>query len=182
MVNIPILRWGEPYTSMEADSVVHFITGETLAKVSQANPGLLAKDIRKAQRARDVLREIPCRELVQMMKKAADFYRDATLPMGDREQSPSDFARQQSASTGLPEHMCKANMSKNHFVLSNMERILDCLTRGLDLEILTRGYGMESGGVIVNYQAQSPVRGLVLPSNSPGVHTLWVPVIPMQVG
>jgi len=26
------------------------------------------------------------------------------------------------------------------------------------------------------------VVGLVLPSNSPGVHTLWLPVIPLQVG
>src|SRR5437667_8484032 len=110
MVNIPILRWGEPYTSMEADSVVHFITGETLAKVSQANPGLLAKDIKKAQRARDVLREIPCRELIKIMKKAGELFKDATLPMGDGVQSPDDFARQQSASTGLPEHLCKANM------------------------------------------------------------------------
>src|SRR5512134_2568978 len=182
MVKIPILRWGQPYESLELDKVVHFVTGETLAQVGQANPGLLAKDMKKAQRARDVLREIPCRDLVQMMKKAADFYRDATLPMGDGEQSPADFARQQSASTGLPEHMCKGNMSKNHFVLSNMERILDCLTRGLDLEILTRGWGVESRGVIVSYQAQSPVLGLVLPSNSPGVHTLWLPVIPMQIG
>ncbi len=24
--------------------------------------------------------------------------------------------------------------------------------------------------------------GLVLPSNSPGVHTLWLPIIPLQVG
>src|SRR5438067_6950929 len=102
--------------------------------------------------------------------------------MGDGVQSPGDFARQQSASTGLPEHMCKANMAKNHFVLSNMERILDCLTRGLDLDILTRGYGMESRGVVVSYQAQSPVLGLVLPSNSPGVHTLWMPVIPLRIG
>jgi acyl-CoA reductase-like NAD-dependent aldehyde dehydrogenase len=117
-----------------------------------------------------------------MMKKAADLYRDATLPMGDSSQSPEDFARQQSASTGLPEHMCKANMAKNHFVLSNMDRILDCLTRGLEPDILTRGYGEESRGVVVSYQAQSPVLGLVLPSNSPGVHTLWLPVIPMQIG
>jgi acyl-CoA reductase-like NAD-dependent aldehyde dehydrogenase len=182
MVNIPILRWGQPYTSLDADTVVHFITGEALAKVSQANSGLLAKDMRYAARSRDVLRDIPCRELVQLMKKAADLYRDGTLPLGDGVQSPDDFARQQSASTGLPEHMCKANMAKNHFVLSNMDRILDCLTRGLDLEILTRGYGMESRGVTVSYQAQSPVLGLVLPSNSPGVHTLWLPVIPMQVG
>src|SRR2546422_786314 len=110
MVKIPILRWGQPYHSLEVDNVVHIVTGETLAQVSQANPGLLTKDMRRVAQAREVLREIPCRELVQMMKKAADFYRDATLPMGDSEQSPTDFARQQSASTGLPEHMCKANM------------------------------------------------------------------------
>src|SRR5258705_5952666 len=78
--------------------------------------------------------------------------------------------------------MCKANMKKNHFVLSNMDQILDALTRGLPLDVLTRGYGKESRGVTVSYQAQSPVLGLVLPSNSPGVHTLWLPVIPMQVG
>src|SRR3954468_13703252 len=182
MINIPVLRWGQPYTSLEEDTVAHFISGEPLAKVGQANPGLLAKDVRQLPRAREVLREIPCRELIQMMKKAADLYRDGTLPMGDGSQSPDDFARQQSASTGLPEHMCKANMAKNHFVLSNMDKILDALTRGLDLEILSRGYGLESRGVIVSYQAQSPVLGLVLPSNSPGVHTLWMPVIPMQVG
>jgi acyl-CoA reductase-like NAD-dependent aldehyde dehydrogenase len=182
MVNIPILRWGQPYESLELDKVVHFITGETLAQVGQANPGLLAKDMKKMQRAREVLREIPARELVEKMKKAADLYRDGTLPLGDGSQSPDDFARQQSASTGLPEHMCKANMAKNHFVLSNMDRILDALTRGLDLEILTRGHGVESRGVTVSYQAQTPVLGMVLPSNSPGVHTLWLPVIPMQIG
>src|SRR5439155_22236602 len=131
---------------------------------------------------RDVLRELPCRDLVARMKKAGELYKDATLAIGDGQQSPADFARQQSASTGLPEHMCRANMAKNHFVLSNMDRILDCLTRGLDLEILTRGYGTESRGVVVSYQAQSPVLGLVLPSNSPGVHTLWMPVIPLQTG
>ena len=73
-------------------------------------------------------------------------------------------------------------MAKNHFVLANMDRILDCLTRGLDLDILSRGYGIEPRGVPVSYQAQSPVLGLVLPSNSPGVHTLWLPAIPMQIG
>jgi len=182
VLNIPILRWGQPYTSLETDDVVHFITGETLARVSQANTGLLGRDMRLAERARQVLTDIPVAELIAMMKKAADLYLHATLPMGDGAQTPDDFARQQSASTGLPEHMCKANMSKNHFVLSNMDKILDSLTRGLDLSILTQGYGIESRGVTVSYQAQAPVLGLVLPSNSPGVHTLWLPVIPMQIG
>src|SRR5467141_2009149 len=182
MLNIPVLRWGQPYESLELDNVVNFVTGEVLAKVSQANPGLLAKDMKNARRAREVLHEIPIRQLIPMMKKAGELYRDAALAVGDSQQSPDDFARQQSASTGLPEHLCKANMAKNHFVLSNMDRILDCLTRGLDLDILTRGYGVESRGVVVSYQAQSPVLGLVLPSNSPGVHTLWLPVVPMQIG
>jgi len=182
VLNIPILRWGQPYTSLQTDDVKHFLTGETLAKVGQANTGLLSRDMRLAPRARQVLTEIPVAELIGLMKKAADLYLNASLPLGDGEQTPDDFARQQSASTGLPEHMSKANMKKNHFVLSNMDKILDALTRGLDLNILTRGYGVESRGVMVSYQAQSPVLGLVLPSNSPGVHTLWLPVIPMQIG
>ncbi len=182
MLNIPVLRWGRPYTSLEQDPVIHFMTGEVLARVSQANAGLLGRDMRHAHRAREVLTAIPIADLIAMMKKAADYYLSGTLPLGDGEQTPEDFARQQSASTGLPEHMCLANMKKNHFVLSNMERILDALTRGLPTSILTRGYGVESRGVTVSYQAQTPVLGLVLPSNSPGVHTLWLPVVPMQIG
>jgi acyl-CoA reductase-like NAD-dependent aldehyde dehydrogenase len=73
-------------------------------------------------------------------------------------------------------------MQKNMFVLSNMDRILDALSRGLDMRILWRGYGDEQRGVTVSYQAQAPVLGLVLPSNSPGVHTLWLPVIALGVG
>src|SRR5262245_18457329 len=150
VLNIPILRWGQPYTSLETEDEVHFITGEKLARVSQAKAGLLGRDMRLAPRARQVLTEIPINELIAMMKKAAYIYLNGTLPMADGAQTPDDFARQQSASTGLPEQMCKANMSKNHFVLSNMDRILDALTRGLDLNILSRGYGIESRGVMVS--------------------------------
>ena len=101
--------------------------------------------------------------------------------MGDGTQTPDEFVRAQSASTGLPEVMCRANMKKNAFVLGEMRRILESLTRGLDLEVLHQGHG-EERGVPISYQAQSPVLGLVLPSNSPGVHTLWLPIIPLQVG
>ena len=31
MLNIPVLRWGKPYESLEIDQVVHFITGEPIA-------------------------------------------------------------------------------------------------------------------------------------------------------
>src|SRR5213595_3148349 len=182
MIHIPVLRWGEPYKSLEVDKVVHFDTGEVLAEVSRANAALVERDMRFAKRARDVLREIPIADLLQMMKKAGELYAKAELPLGDGTQTPDQFVRMQSATTGLPEHMCRFNMTKNKFVLSNMDKILDALTRGLDLEVLTRGYGVEARGVPISYQAQSPVLGLVLPSNSPGVHTLWLPIIPMQVG
>ena len=105
----------------------------------------------------------------------------ASLPTGDGTQTADEFVRAQSATTGLPERMCRANMKKNAFVLGEMRSILTSLTRGLDLDVLGRGHGQERD-VPISYQAQSPVLGLVLPSNSPGVHTLWLPIIPLQIG
>lgn len=182
MITLPVIRWGQPYESLELAEVNHFATGEPIAKVSQAGGGIIKRDMRQAKQARDALQKFSSRELIAMLGKAADLYEHGTLPMGDGTQSPDDFVHQQSASTGLPEHMCRANMAKNSFVLKNMEKILECLTRGLDLEILSRGSGEEGRGVVVSYQAQSPVLAAVLPSNSPGVHTLWLPVIALQMG
>src|SRR6476661_900528 len=182
MLNLPVIRWGEPYESLEVAEVNHFATGEPIAKVSQAGGGIIKRDMRQAQRARDALLRFSTDELIAMLGKAADLYEHGTLPMGDSTQSPDDFVHQQSASAGLPEHMCRANMAKNSFVLKNMAKILESLTRGLDLKILSRGYGEEGRGVTVSYQAQSPVLAAVLPSNSPGVHTLWLPVIALQMG
>jgi len=182
VLEIPVIRWGQPYESLEKDTVVHFETGEVLAEVHQANAGLIKMDMRKQARAREILCEIPVSELVDMCKQAADLYLNADLPLGNGTQSPEDFYKIQSATTGLPEHMCASNMKKNSFVLNHMQDILDALTRGLPTEILTRGYGMEDRGVMVSYQSNSPILGMVLPSNSPGVHTLWMPVIPLQIG
>jgi acyl-CoA reductase-like NAD-dependent aldehyde dehydrogenase len=181
MLHLPILRWGEPYTSMDVDTVVHFSTGGPVARVSRANGAMIQRDARKAQRARDVLRGIPIDELIARVGRAGELYMNAALPMGDGSQTPDAFVHAQSATTGLPERMCRANMKKNAFVLAEMRSILASLTRGLALDVLGSGHG-EEGGVPISYQAQSPVLGLVLPSNSPGVHTLWMPIIPMQVG
>lgn len=182
MINLSVLRWGKPYESLEFDEVKHFYTGETIAKVGQANGGIVHKDMKLAAKARKLLREIPVSDLTNMIKKAADLYLSGTLAVGDGMQSPEDFAKMQSASTGLPEHMCAGNMKKNHFVLHHMDQMLDCLTRGLNPQILTRGWGVENRGVVVSYQAQCNAVSVVLPSNSPGVHTLWLPVIPLQIG
>src|SRR3954468_6347943 len=180
-MHLPVLRWGQPYDSLEKDEVVHFSTGEPIATVSRANGGLIPRDARKASRAREGLRAIPIQELIDRAGRAGELYMSETLPMGTGTQSPDEFARAQSASTGLPEKMCRANMKKNAFVLAEMRRILENLTRGLSLDVLSSGYG-EERGVPISFQVQSPVVGLVLPSNSPGVHTLWLPIIPLQMG
>jgi len=182
MLEIPVVRWGQPYESIEKQPVVHFETGEELAVVHQANGGIIKLDMRKAAKAREILRDFTIEQLCEMCIKAADFYMEGELPLGNGTQSPHDFCRMQSATTGLPEHMCLSNMRKNAFVLRHMREVLDALTRGLPLEILTKGHGMESRGVMVSYQAQTNTVGMVLPSNSPGVHTLWMPVIPLQIG
>lgn len=181
MIHFPVLRWGQPYRSLEVQRVVHFATGEPVAEVSQANAGLVARDLRQAQRARDVLREIPCRELLAMARRAGELFMNAELPAGDGSQTPEAFLRLQSATTGLPERLCRLNMEKIHGALARMEEIVRSLTRNLDLDILTRGYG-EEHGVIRSFQAKAPALGLVLPNNSPGVHALWLPVVPLQIG
>jgi acyl-CoA reductase-like NAD-dependent aldehyde dehydrogenase len=167
---------------MEKQEVVHFETGEPVARVSQANGAMVKMDRRFAQRARDALRQFSIDQLLEMMGKAGDLYLNATLPIGNGTQTPADFCRMQSATTGLPEHMAAFNMRKNHFVLTHMREILEALTRGLPFDILSKGFGKENRGVMLSYQANSPVLGLVLPSNSPGVHTLWLPAIALQIG
>jgi acyl-CoA reductase-like NAD-dependent aldehyde dehydrogenase len=181
MIQLPVIRWGQPYESLEFDSVIHFATGEPIARVGKANGGMIQRDMRKAQSARDALTAIDIEDLIQRVVRAGELYMTASLPMGDGTQDPEEFIRAQSASTGLPERLCRMNMQKHAFVLTHIRDILTALTRGLDLRVLARGYG-EERGVPISYQSQSPVLGLVLPSNSPGVHTLWMPIIPMQVG
>lgn len=178
-----MLRWGQPYRSLETRELRHFLTGAPVAEVDQANAALARRDFRRgASRARAALREIPAVEILEMARRAGQLYAEEELPFGEGRQTPEDFVRAQSATTGLPESMCRANLEKNRWVLENLREVLDALTRGLDLDLLAAGHGVEARGVPVSWQAQTPALGLVLPSNSPGVHTLWLPVLPLRIG
>ena len=61
---------------------------------------------------------MPIDDLIARAGRAGELYMSGTLPMGDGTQTPDEFVRAQSASTGLPERMCRANMKKNAFVLA----------------------------------------------------------------
>ena len=182
MIELPAIRWGEPYESLEVDEIKHFVTGEAVARVHTVGGGVISRDAKKARRARQALQALSPAELIERCQKAGELFESGTLAIGDSRQSPEDFVAATSATTGMPMAMVRANIAKNAFVLKNIDKILDCLTRGLDLNILARGYGDEGRGVTVSYQAQTDALGAVLPSNSPGVHTLWLPVIALQIG
>jgi acyl-CoA reductase-like NAD-dependent aldehyde dehydrogenase len=61
-----------------------------------------------------------------------------------------------------------------------MGTILNGLTRGLDLSVIDRGFGKHAG-TRVSYYPVTQCLGLVMPSNSPGVNSLWLPAIPLKI-
>ena len=86
-----------PTPAWTSTTVVHFQTGEPIAKVSRANGGMIQRDMRRPQRAREALREIPIDELIARVGKAGELYATAELPMGDGTQTPDAFVHAQSA-------------------------------------------------------------------------------------
>jgi acyl-CoA reductase-like NAD-dependent aldehyde dehydrogenase len=177
MLHIPILRAGRPYESVEQITLVHHATGEPIAQVSQANAGLVGRDVRR--RRDDVLEEIPAAELLRICREAAGLFLEAELPCGEAKQSFDDYVASLSATTGMPVTYCRDNARKIHKVLAEMDAVLAGLTRGLELEILDRGYGTRDGRMLSFYR-EGRIFGAVLPSNSPGVHSLWIPAIALK--
>ena len=179
MIHIPILRAGCPYRSLNIRYVRHVQTGEPIAEVSQANRGLIAKDLTAAANHKSAIESLSVSDLVAICKKAAHFFTDSVLPLGAESQSPGDYIRQLSATTGMPESLCRINMNKIRTVLEEMEAVLGGLTRGLNLSVLDAGWGVQDKRPL-SYVRQTKMLGAVLPSNSPGVHSLWLPAIPMK--
>ena len=180
MKHIPILRAGRSYRSLNTVSVPHIKTGEPLAEVSQANTGLIAKDLRDLPLHKRTLAQHSVGELISMCKDAARLFTTTDLPLDSGTQSPEDYIKQVSGTTGLPETLCQQNMGKIQGVLENIEQVLDGLTRGLDLRILDTGWDVQNERTL-SYVCETDALGAVLPSNSPGVHSLWIPAVALKV-
>ena len=181
MLHLEVLRRGQPYRSVDVTPVPHFRTKQPVVGLSQANAGLVRRDLREEEQAamRAPLAALPIRELVEISRRAADIFMKETLPAGDEAQSPEDYVRQLASTTGLPHVMGRRNMEKIRGVLAGVDSVIAGLTRGLDLDVLDRGIG-ETAGHAVGFVPRSPTLGVVLPSNSPGVHALWVPTIALK--
>jgi acyl-CoA reductase-like NAD-dependent aldehyde dehydrogenase len=178
-IHIPILRLGQAYRSL--DTQKHSVAGETI-EVSVANSGLIRRDLQNLPRAAAALRAIPGETLAGYMEKAAELYLHGNLPWGDgdRLQSPADYAAALSQLTGLPHSLGRSNMGKVHAAMSNIRAVLAGLTRGLPLELFDSGV-VEQDGLHVNFFPQTNSLGVLLPSNSPGVNSLWLPALAMKI-
>jgi acyl-CoA reductase-like NAD-dependent aldehyde dehydrogenase len=178
MIDVPILRAGRPYLSKETLTLGDYATGEPVARVSQANPGLISRDL-----LADVWspwQTLAMDDILRRLSAAAGLFLRAELPAGEDTLSPEQFVALQSATTGLPHALCRQNMSKIAAALAGMAEILDGLTGGLELAALDAGHGRRDGHV-VSYVAKARRFGAVLPANSPGVHALWLPVIALKI-
>ena len=179
MLHIPILRKGRPYKSLDVVTTPHHRTREPFVEISQANAGLIRRDLLTQHESKQALTRFSTQELIEMSARAADFFLNDTLPLGDTEQSPQDYVEQLSATTGMPFVFVRKNMTKIYAAMSEMRSVLDGLTRGLDLGILDSGFGSHEGHS-VSFYPRGDTLGIVLPSNSPGVHSLWVPAVALK--
>ncbi|MGZ8846928.1 MAG: aldehyde dehydrogenase family protein [Pyrinomonadaceae bacterium] len=179
MIQIPILRKGEPYTSLDVARVPHHRTREPFVEISQANAGLIRRDLLDQARGRAALTKFSTAELVNMCARAADHFLNDSLPLGSELQSPNDYVQQVSATTGLPHPLARRNMQKIQTMFAEMKSVLDGLTRNLDWEILDRGFGTLEGHPL-SFFPRAESLGIVLPNNSPGVHSLWIPAFPLK--
>jgi hypothetical protein len=175
--HIPALRRGRAYESLEQSNIVDCRGGEVLATLSQVNAGIVRKDLALMGESRDALKKFSVRQLLEISAKAGAQFLEGTLPLGGGvTQSPGQYVESLSASSGLPHVMVRRNMAKIHAALTNMPAILNGLTRGLDLTVLDKGYGER-----LSFYPVSQNLGLVMPSNSPAVNSLWLPAIPLKI-
>ena len=179
--HIPCLRKGSPYESLDQIEVKGYSDQQTLATVSTVNAGIIRRDLKRIGDAKAALRAFTVDQLIEISAKAGEAFLHGTLPLGDQghQQSPEDYIQTLSSTSGLPHVMVRRNMQKIYHALTHMRTVLTGLTRGLDLSILDKGYG-EQFGTRISYFPTAKALGLVMPSNSPAVNSLWLPAIPLK--
>lgn len=179
--HLPALRLGRAYESLDKIEVKDHRTGEVKALVSQVNGGILKRDFTKLSAARAALNKFTVAELVALSAKAGEFFLNGTLPLGDRghTQTPQQYIETLSLTSGLPHVMVKRNMTKVHHALTHLGEVLNGLSRGLDFTIIDKGYG-EQFGTKLSFFPTCQALGLVMPSNSPAVNSLWLPAVALK--
>ncbi|MEZ4267700.1 MAG: aldehyde dehydrogenase family protein [Myxococcota bacterium] len=181
-IEVPILRLGGDYASLDLREVADPRAGGALARVGLANAGLVRRDARRADEAAAALRAVPTRERIAICEAAAGIFASAALPMGEggAHVGFDEYLALVSATTGLPLALCREHAGKLERALSGTGRVVAGLTRGLAPELLDAMAGDE-GGVPVSFHPTTDTLAVLLPSNAPGVSALWLPALALGV-
>ncbi len=179
--HIPALRFGEAYKSLDTTDLGDVLASGNDLEVSVANAGLIRRDLLSIEKARNALFAIPTEKLLDYAEKASDIYLDGELPFGlDGEtQDAAAYVSTLSRLTGLPHSLCRGNMFKVAAALKNMRAVISGLTRGLPPSLFDNGC-TRLGDIDINYFSTASSLGVTLPSNSPGVNSLWLPALVMK--
>lgn len=180
--HLPALRRGRPYESLDKAQLMDHGSGKPLAAVSQVNAGIVRKDLARMSESRAALKRFTAAQLLEICARAGDRFLNATLPLGDKghAQAPQQYIETLSRTSGLPHNMVRRNMQKINDSLSHMREVLNGLTRGLPLDVIDKGVGEQNGGRVCFF-ARTSALGVVMPSNSPAVNSLWLPAIPLKL-
>jgi len=178
---IPAFRFGQAYDSLTQVEIKSADNSQVLARVGQVNAGLIRRDLRRVKDRFQRLQQVPIARMLDICAKAAQLFQDAELPVCDGlTQTPDDYVRMLSATCGLPHALIRGNMEKIAHVLANMSTVLKGLTRDLDFSVLETGMTRQHE-VLLSYYPATTNLGLVLPSNSPGVNSLWLPALALRI-
>src|SRR5437016_539051 len=109
MLHVPILRKGVPYRSLDVVKTPHHRTRETFVELSQANVGLIRRDLLDQKTPREALAKFSTAELIDISRRAADIFSNETLPVGDASQTPEEYVAQLSATTGIDRKSTRLN-------------------------------------------------------------------------
>jgi len=176
-VHMPILRCGEPYESLDKHAVRDPATGDLRANVSVANAGMIRHDAKRWSDAFHILQKRTTAEMIAICQRAGDLFLTGTLPVTG---TADQYVHNLSSTSGLPHVMCRNNMGKVAYVLTHMDEILHGLSRGLPIDIIDCGFGEQNGAAVSLLPAANHM-GVVLPSNSPGVNSIWIPAVALRI-
>ena len=179
--HLPALRWGEEYPSLAAVELVDHRSGAPVARLSQVNAGLVRRDLKRREEAGRALRALPTSEILACCARAAELFLTAELPLADgRTQSAADYRAALAATCALPLTLGRANQEKVAGVLRELATVFAGLTRGLAPETLDQAVS-EPRGMPLWFAPEARALGAVLPNNSPGVNSLWLPALAFKV-
>jgi hypothetical protein len=206
-LHLPVLRGGAPYRSVEAAPLRDLRSGRLVAEVGQANPGLIARDLaarmpeaaagaggrhalamggRRQEPFHPLLGELPFARRLEICRRAAALFAEGELAIGmaGETQSPAEYLRDLAATTGIPHSLGRVNLEKLRATLAQMEEVVDGLSRGLPAAAIDPAGPEEAAQAAAwgHFQRATDTLGAVLPSNSPGVHGLWLPALALGVG